>query len=122
MPARERRRDLRAATAFDVRAEAEIAALREAAERMGRLHDWMQASRPVEPLGELPAVEAPPARAKRRLWPFGRRKADPGAERKAKILAELEASVAGRPLAVQSVREEAPASVPPRIERQRAAG
>jgi hypothetical protein len=99
MPARKRRGDLTVTTAADVRAQAQIAGLHEAAARGLRLHEWQAAARPgaqssSELLAQPAAAPAKPGRRQR--WPFGRR-ADPEVERRAAILAELEASVAGRP-------------------------
>jgi len=106
MPARKRRRDLTRATATDIRAQAQIAGLHEAAARALRLHDWQAAARPgahpaPEALGESAAGPAKPA--KRLRWPFGR-KLDPETERRAAILAELEASIADRPRAGAAAR------------------
>lgn len=102
MPARKRRDDLTVATVADARAQAQIAGLREAVARAGRLHDWQSAARhgggvsSAEPSGEPVAAPAAPRKGLR--WPFGR-KPDPEAERRSAILAELEASIAGRPRA-----------------------
>jgi hypothetical protein len=106
MPAGKRRGDLTVTTAADTRAQAQIlsqiARLHEAAARTLRLHDWQAAARPglrspsSQPLAEPAAAPARPRKGLR--WPFGR-KPDPEAERRAAILAELEAAVAGRPRA-----------------------
>jgi hypothetical protein len=130
MPARKRRGDLTVATATDNRAQAQIAGqiagLHEAATRAQRLHDWQAAARPgAQPLFETPAEPAAAAAAKPRnrlRWPFGR-KADPEAELKAAILAELEASVASRPRAGAAARVmEAKSEAQPAAEPRRAAG
>jgi hypothetical protein len=127
MPARKRRGDLTVATAAEAqtqaRAQAQIARLQEAAARGLRLHDWQAAARPgaQPPSGPLAEPAAAPAiPGKRPLWPFGRR-ADPGAERKAAILAELEVSVAGRPSADAGARGRE-AEAQPAAESLRAAG
>lgn len=123
MPARKRRDDLTIATAADARAQAQIAGLHEAAARARRLHDWQSAARhgagtsSAEPPGEPVAATAP---RKGLRWPFGR-KPDPEAERKAAILAELEASIAGRPRAGDAARARE-AEVKPAAEPLRAAG
>jgi hypothetical protein len=128
MPARKRRGDLTIATAADARAQArvarQIASLHEAAARALRLHDWQAAAkhggRPAspEPLAEPAAAPARPRNGLR--WPFGR-KPDPEAERRTAILAELEASVAGRPHAGDAARARE-AEVQPAAEPLRAAG
>lgn len=123
MPARKRRGDLTIATAADASAHAQVAGLHEAAERALRLHDWQAAARPgAQPPSEPPAQPATAAaKPRRRLrWPFGRRP-DPEADPRAAILAELEASVAGRPRAGGAVRA-AESEAQPAAEPLRAAG
>jgi hypothetical protein len=99
MPARKGRRDL---TADDARAEARIQGLREAA---------AHATTVLERTGAGPgatdaAAHAAPEQKRRGFrWPFGR-KPDPEAERKAQILAVLEAAVEGRPSAVDRARSQ----------------
>jgi hypothetical protein len=129
MPARTRRGDLTVATAADVRAQTQIAGqiagLHEAAARAQRLHDWQAAARPgAQPPSETPAEPAAAAAKprKRLRWPFGRKPA-PEAELRADILAELEASVAGRPRAGAAARAvEAESEAQPAAEPLRAAG
>jgi hypothetical protein len=124
MPDRKRRGDLTVATAADARAQAQIANLHEAAARALRLHDWQAAARPDgRPTSSEPIAEpaAAPAKSRKGLrWPFGR-KPDPEAERRAAILAELEASVAGRRHAGDAARARE-AEVQPPAEPLRAAG
>lgn len=123
MPARKRRRDLTVATATDARAEAQIAGLHEAAARALRLHEWQAAARPGPAFGfDAPAEPAAaPAKPRKGLrWPFTR-KPDPQAELNAAILAELEASAAGRPRAGDAARA-AEAASKPAAEPLRAAG
>jgi hypothetical protein len=130
MPARKRRRDLTGASATDAhnpaQNQAQIAGLHEAAARALRLHDWPEPPPSSEPLPEsASAPEAAPARPdKRRLWPFGRKR-DAEAERRAAILAELEASIAGRPRAAARVLDASAraldAEARPAAERLRAA-
>lgn len=100
MPARKRRRDLSAVPQAQ-------AGLRDAAARAERLLDWLEAAKPVEASGLPPLVEAKPAPARRRLWPFGR-KVDPETERIQAILAELESVADGHPSAAARARQQAP--------------
>lgn len=128
MPARKRRGDLMIETAADARAQAQIAGqiagLHEAAARALRLHDWQAAARhggrppSSEPLAQPAAALGRPRKGLR--WPFGR-KPDPEAERKAAILAELEAAVAGRAHASDAARA-GEAEAEPAAEPLRAAG
>jgi len=126
MPARKRRDDLTVATATDPRAQAQIAGLHEAAARAWRLHDWQFAAKhgagmsSAEPPGEPVAAPAAAAPRKGLRWPFGR-KPDPEAERKSAMLAELEASIAGRPRAGDAARARE-AEIKPAAEPLRAAG
>ena len=125
MSARKRRHDLTVATAADTRAQAQIGGLHEAAARALRLHDWQAAAKPGAPASPSEPLAQPEAAAKPRKglrWPFGR-KPDPEAERRAAILAELEASVADRPRAGDAARaREAASEAKPAAEPLRAAG
>lgn len=121
MPARKRRHDLRDAAAADARADAQLTGLHEAATRAARLHDWLDASRPLAPLGDLTVVEAVAAKPRRRLWPFGRKEPTP-AERFQAILAELKSSVDDRPSAAERARDRAPAGSAVPLSARRAAG
>jgi hypothetical protein len=106
MPARKGRRDL---TADDARAEARIAGLRDAAEHATRTLERRTAAEP----GEAEAHAAPARKRRGVRWPFGR-KPDPEAERKAEILAELEAAVADRPRAIDKARQSEAQKAPQR--------
>ena len=106
MPARSRRSNL-------IAADAQLDRLEAAAERGARATDWLEAAKPTigDPAGEPLEALAKPAARRRGLWPFGR-KPDPEAERKAAILAELEAVVEGRPHAADVARPAEPEPQP----------
>lgn len=108
MPARKGRQHLIAKTPLriDPASAARVEGLRAAAQRAS---DALDARKAILAEPEAPdMVDAAPAvsAVKRKgLWPFGR-KVDPVLERKAEIMGQLQAAVAGRPQAGEKAREQ----------------